>query len=204
MLFAVSDLVWQALIAGLAACFIAWMQQRTKVAVEQAAKVAVASADTAAVKVEELATKQDEVARVTAQQLDDAAAKVKEVKAALADSDTATANQLHDIAKTGEATHILVNSNMAAQLKISMIALKRLAELTNHPDDMAAAELAAKNYHEHEIKQAKVDAINNTPSPPMLVTVVPAKEALPVKIEKEEIAKAVVDAIGAKPKEGAP
>jgi hypothetical protein len=177
MLFAVSDLVWQALIAGIVTVVIAWMQQRTKSAVDEAAKVAVASADTAAIrteqvaakqviaaqKVEQVAIKQESAAKATADKLNDAAGKVAEVKDALKASDETTANKLDDIAKTGEAIHVLVNSSMSAQLKISMIALKRVAELTRHPDDLAASQLAEKLYHEHEAKQAKVDGMTGGP-----------------------------------------
>jgi hypothetical protein len=60
--------------------------------------------------------------------------------------------------KVGEAIHTLVNSNMGAQLKIAAVALRRLADNTTHPDDVAAAVLAEKLLHEHEIKQASVDA----------------------------------------------
>ena len=70
----------------------------------------------------------------------------------------ATDRKLAEIAETGEKVHVLVNSSMSAQLKISMVALKRIAELTEHPDDMAAAELATKLYNEHQKKQEVVDS----------------------------------------------
>ena len=54
--------------------------------------------------------------------------------------------------------HTLVNSNMGTQLKISAIALQRVADYSKHPDDIAAATLAAKLLAEHETKQSIVDA----------------------------------------------
>lgn len=93
-----------------------------------------------------------------------AAAKVEITKATLAASTSKVDAKLDGIAavaldtqKTGEQVHTLVNSNMGVQLRISMIALKRLADLTKDPDDIAAAEQATKLYREHEAKQAKVD-----------------------------------------------
>lgn len=61
------------------------------------------------------------------------------------------------LAKVGNAIHTLVNSNMQAQLKISWIALKRLADETRNPTDIQAAEMAEKLYLEHEAKQTIVD-----------------------------------------------
>lgn len=92
------------------------------------------------------------------------AQKAEEVKTTLVQTTARTDGKLDDLTdvardtqETGEKVHVLVNSSMSAQLKISMIALKRVAELTKHPDDLAAAELATKLYHEHEGKQKLVD-----------------------------------------------
>lgn len=86
-----------------------------------------------------------------------AARKVEDVKKTL-EKTTASANKKLDaISKTGEAVHVLVNSSMSAQLKISMIALRRVAELTSNHDDVAAAELAEKLFREHEVKQNVLD-----------------------------------------------
>lgn len=71
------------------------------------------------------------------------------------------------------ATHVLVNSNMAAQMKIAEVALRRVAELTRHPDDIAAADLAERTYLEHQKKQVVVDAGPLLPAvtpPPATVT----------------------------------
>ena len=86
------------------------------------------------------------------------AKKVEEVKETLEVEKAATTEKLNDIAKVADATHTLVNSSMSAQLKISAVALRRIAELTNHPEDKAAAVLAEKMDKEHTVKQAVVDA----------------------------------------------
>jgi hypothetical protein len=70
----------------------------------------------------------------------------------------ATGAKMDGLAKVADATHTLVNSNFGVQLKISALALHRVAELTGHPDDKAAAEIAEKAYQEHLAKQAVVDA----------------------------------------------
>ncbi len=85
------------------------------------------------------------------------AAKVELVKDALNINNKVTDKKLESITKTGEAVHVLVNSSMSAQLKISAIALRRIADMTNHPDDIAAAELAEKLLAEHLAKQEIVD-----------------------------------------------
>ena len=54
-------------------------------------------------------------------------------------------------------THTLVNSNMGVQLKITALTSARVAQLTGHPDDIAAAEIAKFAYDEHVKKQAMVD-----------------------------------------------
>jgi hypothetical protein len=80
-----------------------------------------------------------------------AAVKVEEVKTALKASDAHTDEKLDDI-------HTLVNSNFGVQLKISAIALRRLAGLTKDADDIAAAATADKALVEHERKQRIVDS----------------------------------------------
>ncbi len=57
-----------------------------------------------------------------------------------------------------DSIHTLVNSNMGTQLKIAAVAIRRVATMTNHADDMAAADLAEKLLAEHMHKQAVVDA----------------------------------------------
>ena len=66
--------------------------------------------------------------------------------------------RLDDISSTGEKTHTLVNSSMGLQLRISSVALNRLAEITKNADDIAAAKLADQSYEEHVKKQTIVDA----------------------------------------------
>ena len=96
--------------------------------------------------------------QAVAEKAKEAAAEVKEVKVALQETTANTDAKLDNIAKVGEAVHTLVNSSMSAQLKISAVALRRIAEMTRHPDDLAAAQLAEKIDREHTVKQATVDA----------------------------------------------
>ena len=90
-----------------------------------------------------------------------AAVKVKEVKTTLEESTAAFGSQLDSIAKTGQDTHVLVNARMGAQLKLNMIATRRLADMTKGQPggeaDEEAAKLAESLYREHEKKQAIVD-----------------------------------------------
>ena len=131
-ILAVTDVVWQALIAAFVTLALAWMAQRTKKAVEKGAEESKEAAGAAA-------------------------GKVEDVKQTLDESTTATTAKLSQLEHIATSTHTLVNSNMSAQLKISAVALHRIAELTKHPDDIAAADLAAKNLSEHDAKQRIVD-----------------------------------------------
>lgn len=80
------------------------------------------------------------------------------VRKALDTATKATDTKLQAITETGDKVHTLVNANMGIQLKISAVALGRVAELTKHPKDIAAWETAKTALAEHERKQASVDA----------------------------------------------
>lgn len=80
--------------------------------------------------------------------------------------------QIASVKATGEATHILSNSNMAAQLtnavegaESELVLFKTIAQLRNDPSDITnvtAAELRVvqkrKLLQDHLIQQSKVDA----------------------------------------------
>jgi hypothetical protein len=109
----------------------------------------------AAVKVEEVVKKAEETA-----------VKTEEVKIALATSTESANKQLTSI-------HTLVNANMGAQLKISAVALRRVALSSSkekskedfdeevHKIDLAAAATAEALLAEHVLKQASVDRNEN-------------------------------------------
>jgi len=83
--------------------------------------------------------------------------KVEEVKVDLAKNNATQEEKLGKIAETGEKVHTLVNSNMGVQLKLTLVALERVAALTNDPEDIKAAEQAKQLLYAHENKQATVD-----------------------------------------------
>ena len=152
------------------------------------------SARDAIVKAEEVRTTLQKATEVNAEKLED-------VKASLAESNASGAKKLDDLATVAKATHTLVNSSMSAQLKISAVALRRIADLTvglpSHEQDTQAADLAEKLYGEHVSKQAMVDAqpgtdeekkgqrsgdeplhviVDNAPSQPVPVAQAPATD----------------------------
>ena len=103
-----------------------------------------------------------------AKEVEKVAKKAEEVKTALEEGAIERQHNAEEVKKALQATnktqdqklssiHTLVNSNMGAQLKISAIALRRVADLTKHPNDVAAADVAEKLLDEHEAKQATVD-----------------------------------------------
>lgn len=65
--------------------------------------------------------------------------------------------RLSQVVKTGEATHILVNSNFGTQLKLNAVLSRRLADITEKQIDIEAAETAERLLRDHEAKQSIVD-----------------------------------------------
>lgn len=57
-------------------------------------------------------------------------------------------------------THILVNGNMGLQLRKAMLQSRRLADLTNKPEDVRIADEDEEIYKRHVAKQAVVEAAN--------------------------------------------
>jgi len=66
---------------------------------------------------------------------------------------------LAKVKTTSDATHVLVNSRMGDQLRLSMIQAKRLWLMTKDDDDKKAFELAERLYNEHQERQNTLDAI---------------------------------------------
>lgn len=69
-----------------------------------------------------------------------------------------TAAKLDGLALVADKTHSLVNSNMGTQLRISAVALRRIADLTNEGEDKNIADAAEALLAEHLAKQAQADA----------------------------------------------
>lgn len=67
--------------------------------------------------------------------------------------------KIDKVQKTGEAVHVLVNSNMGIQLKISAIALRRIADITKEKSDIRAYKIAEQALIDHDARQAVVDGI---------------------------------------------
>ncbi len=87
-----------------------------------------------------------------------AKAEVQQVAATLEQTKMVASAERAETLKGVQAIHTLVNSNMGAQLKVSAVALRRVAEYSSHPDDVAAADMAERQLRDHEAKQATVDA----------------------------------------------
>jgi hypothetical protein len=60
--------------------------------------------------------------------------------------------------RMSEAIHTLVNSNMGEQLRISAVALRRIAETTREPRDAEVAAEAERALSEHLAQQEEVDS----------------------------------------------
>jgi len=131
-----SDPFWQAFFIFASAVLIAgiqaWTSTKTKTAIVQASVAAGARSIVAE-------------------------SKVEGVRTTLITSNVVTSNKLNNISNVLDSTHILVNRNYGNQLKLTEIALRRLAQVTKEPEDFAAADEALKLYKEHMQNQAKVD-----------------------------------------------
>lgn len=127
-----SDIVWQALIAGVVAIVLAAIQ--------------VWAAQLAARKAEEIKTEASK-----------AAVKVEEVRTDLQDVNKEHGKKLDSIAKVSKETHKLVNSSMSIQLELNATVTQRLAQLTKGTDmgeaDAAIAAAAKKLYEEHKQRE---------------------------------------------------
>lgn len=87
-----------------------------------------------------------------------------EIKSKLEVTAKARDQKLEAIAKTGEAVHVLVNSNMSAALKTCAVAMRRVADITKAKGDIDAANLAEELSRDHEAKQSIVDTAASRPS----------------------------------------
>jgi hypothetical protein len=87
-----------------------------------------------------------------------AAVAVREVKTTLQDNTTKVDDKLDGLTRLAEATHVLVNSAMGAQLKLNAETSRFKADTTGDPIDIAAAELAEHTWADHVLKQKAVDA----------------------------------------------
>lgn len=128
-------------------------KQAEKKTARKVEEVAVAAKDTAD-KVESVR----KTAVIAADQVIEVKESLKETAKAANEKLTELTNVALDSQKTGKSVHLLVNSSMSLQLKISALALRRVADLTTNKDDEAAATLAEQSYREHENKQDLVDA----------------------------------------------
>lgn len=140
LLAEISDVTWQALIAGVVTVILAYMSHRTKQKVED-------EAGQSKVRVREVKVKVEEVKD-----------SVDEIKESVAHTEGETAARLKAIARIAQDTHTLVNSNMGVQLEAVARGLREIARLRGLPGDDEAASVAEAAYQDHERKQDLVDA----------------------------------------------
>lgn len=111
----------------------------------------------AATKAQQAAGLAQEAATTAATKVEGVALKTEEVRQALAHTDEKTSGMLRDISIQTDKVHMLVNSNMGMQLKISAYFARRLADVTGKQEDKLAADEAERLFHVHEAQQAQVD-----------------------------------------------
>jgi|SRR5580700_2524382 hypothetical protein len=127
-----SDVVWQALIGAVVACYLGYLQTKTRNAVKDGA----------------------DDAKVAAGQ---AASKVGDVKKTLENRSDIQDAKLDAQSAVLDKVHMLVNSGMGVQLKSNMELTRWKATQTGLPDDLAAAVAAESLYRDHIAKQLVVD-----------------------------------------------
>jgi hypothetical protein len=161
------DVVWQALIAGGVTIVLAWLQYRTKAAVEKSATVAAESADAAAVKAAEVSAKADRAAVVLAQTAAAATARTNAVAAKL-DENTAIAVARTDAvaakldantaltAATQDAVRDvkeLVNGKTHIALVLTLRLAREVFVLRGSAEDAAVVTTAEKALAEYDARQ---------------------------------------------------
>ena len=113
-----------------------------------------------------------------------AKAEVQEVKHTLEESTSKTEKKLDSIEKTGEESHVLVNSNMGASLETIALLSRKVADETKLTADIAIADSAERKFQEHLERQAIVDAKSGR--------VVQKSQPLKVQLVKEDAPAGVV------------
>jgi RNA polymerase-interacting CarD/CdnL/TRCF family regulator len=86
------------------------------------------------------------------------AKKVEEVKTVLQDSTTKTDTKLNETAVKLEEIHVLANGAMTASMRLVAKFARRLADATQKPDDLKAAQEAEDTLAEHEKLNVKARA----------------------------------------------
>lgn len=90
----------------------------------------------------------------------EAAKRVETVRTDLQDQHHIKMGALSELAKVAHETHVLVNNNMAIQLKLAAELSEFKAATTNRSEDIQAAIYARSRYEEHVKKQKIVDGLN--------------------------------------------
>ncbi len=130
----------------------------TLIASLTAAAVAVIGALAAAARQKALTKIMMDSAAVAQADAQRAAAGVAQVKTDLAASDKRTIEADRVKNEKLDVIHALVNSGMAAQLQLTAVAARALAEQTQDPEALLAANAAERLLREHQIKQNNADA----------------------------------------------
>lgn len=157
MLLGMTDIVLQTVITAagttvsvLGSVAVAYMNYLTKTAVVKTAKDAAIAAKEVKVKLNEVTEQNKEAAEA--------------VSVTLQKNTEDMARKVDEIAKTGEATHILVNSAMGAQKKLLAVTARALADKTGDATDISAADEAERDHAAHTGKQDKVDNLKGEQS----------------------------------------
>ncbi len=158
------------ILSAVTTCFLAYMAYATKKLNAKADEAAVSTAIVAdkaqavAVKVAEASAKADLVASVlaknsaaTAERLAEASVARQKVADDLSKHTDATSEKLNKLAVVAELTHGLVNNAMTVQMQVAAVALRKVADMTKHPDDQTAADLQDKALNEHLSRQKPAD-----------------------------------------------
>ena len=102
-------------------------------------------------------TKAEQVKRTLHQSQEATNVKLESVATKAAEVKKAMDTKLEAIQQTGITTHGLVNNQMRIVLQALAVVSRRLAEATEDPADLKAAEAAEESLREHDLKQAQVD-----------------------------------------------
>jgi hypothetical protein len=85
----------------------------------------------------------------------------------------AVKDDLAENTKITSEVRVLTNGGMAAALRVASVALGRVADLTGHPEDRRAAELASSTLRDHKVKMDQAEVIAQSGPPPQRSSNVP-------------------------------
>lgn len=155
VLFAVSDAVWNAIIAAAVTLILAKMADRAKRAAETSAKM---TQDQVAESGKATVAKVSEAKGAAILAAQKAAENVEGVKTVLAHQSAAVTKKIDGLVEVSDKIHVAVNSRLGLALQTIVNFARERATRTGDPNDDAVAKSAERDSDEHARQQFVIDS----------------------------------------------